>query len=185
MALAYLASHVQAERDMKYPSLLALALLAVACNDTTGPTSETTTTLVAGMNPTQSGVIGLSPTTYPYILPGGVLLPPGSGLVKVDVSIALARPEPYARLDVYLLTRGGTDSCGRNDPDAPAWTALPAGWTERRTITGFRVFTLPCEVTGIRAILHRRHDDHVFGPPTLAETIVETTVPAQLLIRQD
>jgi hypothetical protein len=105
--------------------------------------------------------------------------------VKVDVSIALARAEGYARLDVYLLTRGGTDSCGRNDPDAPAWTNLPAGWTERRTITGFRVFTLPCEVTGIRAILHRRHDDHVFGPPTLEETIVETTVPAQLLIRQD
>jgi hypothetical protein len=169
---------------MKQSSLLALALLGAACNDTTGP-SAATTSIVAGMNPQQSGVIGLSPVAYPYIVPGGVLLLPGSGLVKVDVSLTLARPEPHARLNVYLLTRGGPDYCGQNSPESPVWTDLDAGWSDRRTITGFRVATLPCEVTGIRAILHRRRSDSLLLPPTAAETIVETTVPAQLLIRQD
>ena len=169
---------------MRHASLVALVVLTAACNDATGP-SASTTTIIAGMNPQQSGVICLSPTAYPYIVPGGVLLLPGSGLVKVDVSTTLARPEPSARLNVYLLTGGGSGYCGQNSPESPEWTGLPAGWSDRRTITGFRVSTLPCEVTGIRAILHRRQDDHLLAPPTAAETIVETTVPAQLLIRQD
>jgi hypothetical protein len=168
---------------MKIPSLVATALLAAACNDATGPTAEVRTTIVAGMNPTQSGVVSLSPTAYPYIVPGGVLLLPGSNLVKVDITTTLGRAEPYARLNVYLLTDGGY--CGQNPPDSPEFTDLPGGWSERRTVTGFRVSRLPCQVTGIRAMLHRRQSDFLLLPPTAEETIVETTVPAQLLIRQE
>ena len=168
---------------MRRLSLVALAFLATACNDTTGP-SGTDTTIVAGMNPQQSGVIRLSPTEYPYIVPGGVVLLPGSGLVKVDVSATLARREPYARLNVYLLTADG-NYCGQNSPESPVWRDLDSGWSDQRSITGFRVYRLPCQVTGIHAMLHRRQDDHALTPPTAAETIVETTVPAQLLIRQD
>jgi hypothetical protein len=168
---------------MKKLALVALALLPVGCgNDTSGPSAATT--LVVGMNPQQSGVIGLSPVTYPYIVPGGVLLLPGSGLVKVDVTATLAQREPYARLNVYLLTADGS-YCGQNSPESPVWRDIDSGWSDRRTITGFRVYRLPCEVTGIRAMLHRRQDDHLLTPPTAAETIVETTAPAQLLIRQD
>lgn len=161
--------------------LVALALLAAACNDTTGP-SAATTTIVAGMNPQQAGVIRFSSFTYPNTFPDGVLLPPGSGLVQVDVSATLAQREPYARLGVYLLTGRAFDYCAHNSPESPAWTDLDAGWSDRRTITGFRVTSLPCEVTGIRAVLHRRRNGHLLMPPTAEETIVETTVPAQLLI---
>jgi hypothetical protein len=170
---------------MKIPSLVAAALLAAACNDATGPTNEVPTRIVAGMNPTQSGVVSLSPTEYPYIVPGGVLLLPGSNLVKVDVTTTLGRAEPYAKLDVYLSTADG-QYCGANDPDSPEFRDLPAGWTERRTVTGFRVFRLPCEVTGVRAILHRRPaSTGIHGPANPDQIIGETTVPAQLLIRQD
>jgi hypothetical protein len=170
---------------MKILSLVALALLAAACNDATGPTTEVPTTIVAGMNPMQSGVISLSPTEYPYIVPGGVLLLPGSNLVKVDITATLGRAEPLAKLDVYLLTADG-GYCGQNDPDSPEFRNLPAGWTERRTVTGFRVYRLPCQVTGLRAILHRRPASTGLGaPPNADQIIVETRVPAQLLIRQE
>ena len=165
----------------KAAPLVAFALLAAACNDTTGPSAATTTTIVAGMNPQQSGVIRFSSRTYPVTFEGAVL-PPGSGLVNVDVSTTLAQREPYARLAVYLLTAHGPDHCAHNAPESPVWTDLDAGWSDRRTITGFLVTSLPCEVTGIRAVLHRRRSHQVLQPPTAAETIVETTVPAQLLI---
>jgi hypothetical protein len=164
-------------------ALVALALLSVACDDATGPSARTT--IVAGMNPTQSGVVSLSPTAYPYIVPGGVLLLPGSNLVKVDVTTTLDHAEPYAQLYVFLLTADG-GYCGQNHPDAPEFFDLPAGFTERRTVTGFSVFRLPCEVTGVRAVLHRRRaSTGLLGPPPPDQVIVETTVPAQLLIRQD
>lgn len=169
---------------MKIPPLVAAALLAAACNDTTGPTTEVPT-IVAGMNPTQSGVVSLSRTAFPYMFPGGVLLLPGTDLVKVDVHATLGRAEPYAKLDVYLLTADG-GYCGQNEPDSPEFRDLPAGWTERRTVTGFRVYRLPCQITGVRAILHRRPASTGLGaPPNADQIIVETAAPAQLLIRQD
>lgn len=164
--------------------LLALAPFAVACNDTTGPTSEVRTEIVVGMNPMQSGVISLSPALYPYALPGGVVLPPGSRLVSVDVATTFARPEPFARLNLYLLTADG-NYCGQNTPEWPTWTGVTAGFADRRTITGFRVYTLPCQVTGIRAILSRRPSAELLSPPPVEDRIADVTVPAQLLIRQD
>jgi hypothetical protein len=170
---------------MKTPSLVAIALLAAACNDATGPTTEVPTTIVAGMNPMQSGVVSLSPTAYPYNVPGGVQLLPGSNLVKVDITTTLGRAEPLAKLDVYLLTADG-GYCGQNAPDSPEFRNLPAGWTERRTVTGFEIHRLPCQVTGVRAILHRRPAATGLAfPPNADQIIVETTAPAQLLIRQD
>jgi hypothetical protein len=171
---------------MKIPSLVLVAatLLATACNDATGPTPEVATTIVAGMNPTQAGVVSLSPETYPYIPIGGVVLPPGSGLVKVDVTTTLGRAEPFARLNVYLLAADGS-VCGQNSPEWPSWTDLPAGWSDRRTITGFRVYRLPCQVAGVRVILSRRRSPELLAPPPAEDVIVEATGPAQLLIRQD
>src|SRR5260370_17883 len=77
-----------------------------------------------------------------------------------------AHEVPWARLNVYLLT-GGTSSeyCGQNDPDSPTWRFLPAGWMTTFTVTGFRVFRLPCDVTGLRAMLHVRNNGLMI-PPT-------------------
>ena len=109
----------------------------------------------------------------------------GSNLVKVDVTTTLDHAEPYAHLYVFLMTADG-GYCGQNTPDAPELFDLPAGFTERRTVTGFRVHRLPCEVTGVRAVLHRRRaSTGLLGPPNPDQVIVETTAPAQLLIRQD
>ncbi|MET0555191.1 MAG: hypothetical protein ABW221_19265 [Vicinamibacteria bacterium] len=168
---------------MKTPSLVALALLAAACNDATGPTSEVRTSLVAGMNPAQSGVVTLSPQGQ--LFPRVGLILPGTNLVQVDVTTTLARAEPYAQLDLYLLTADG-NYCGQNTPDAPEFRNLPAGWTERRTVSGFDVYRLPCQVTGVRAILHRRpRSTGLLFPPSADQIIVEATAPAQLLLRAE
>jgi hypothetical protein len=98
--------------------------------------------------------------------------------------MTLAHEVPRAQLNVYLLTgEGGSDYCGQNTPDSPTWGPLPAGWTTTYTVTGFRVYRLPCEVTGIRAMLHTRNDGRL-TPPTPDETIAESTVAVRYQIRR-
>jgi hypothetical protein len=122
------------------------------------------------------------PGEFPYIVPGGVVIPPQSGLISVGLSMTSAREVPWARLNVYLLTGGtSTEFCGLNDPDAPTWTSLPSGWTTTFTVTGFRVYRLPCEVTGIRAMLHTRNSG-LTRPPMPSETVAEATFPARFQI---
>jgi len=77
----------------------------------------------------------------------------------------------------------GCPICGENGPDSPTWSFLPSGWTENYTVTGFRVFRLPCDVTGIRAMLHMRNNGLV-GPPIASETIAEATMPVSYQIRR-
>jgi hypothetical protein len=50
------------------------------------------------------------------------------------------------------------------------------------TITGFQVFRLPCEVTGIRAMLHTRNSG-LLTPPTSSETVAEGTLTVNFTIR--
>ena len=125
------------------------------------------------------------PADLPYIIPGGVVIPRGSGLISVGLSVTSAHDVPFARLNVYLLT-GGTSAeyCGLNDPDAPTWSFLTPGWTTTYTVTGFRVYRLPCEVTGIRAMLHMRNNG-LFAPPTPSETVVEATAPVSFQLRRE
>jgi len=110
-----------------------------------------------------------------------VLLLPGSGLVKVDVSATLAQREPYARLNIYLLTADGT-YCGQNMPDAPTWGPYRANSTATVTITGFQVGRLPCAVTGVKAYLHTRNNG-LLTPPTESETAAEGSATANFTIR--
>ena len=63
------------------------------------------------------------------------------------------------------------------------WTALPRGET-RFEVTGFRVYRLPCEVTGVRVMLHTRPDNGLLIPPSAGETLAEVTVPVRYVIRQ-
>lgn len=48
-------------------------------------------------------------------------------------------------------------------------------------VTGFQSYRLPCEVTGIRAMLHQRNPADGFGiPPSPFETIVENAIATTL-----
>ena len=52
------------------------------------------------------------------------------------------------------------------------------------TVTGFQVFSLPCEVTGIRAIFSTREDTHLGGFPPANSIVGDTTFPVVYHLRQ-
>ena len=124
------------------------------------------------------------PEQYQFFVPGGVVIPPGSSLVSATVSLLSAHDVPWAQLSVYLLSPDNDLAyCGQNTPDSPTWGSLPAGWTTTFTVTGFRIYRLPCSVTGIRAMLHTRNNGLLI-PPTPAETIAEATFPVSYQIQR-
>jgi hypothetical protein len=163
---------------------VAFALTAAACGSSTGPSTPTVTSVrVTRVAPDGGGPLMLPPT-LPYIVPGGVVLPKADGLMRVDVALTSAEPLSWARLNVYLLTGGTTtEYCGMNDPDAPTWRDLPAGWSTTVSITGYRVYRVPCDVTGVRVMLHWRNSG-LFAPPGPEYTIAETIVPVNIPIRR-
>jgi hypothetical protein len=166
---------------MRHPIVVAAGLLAASCNGSTSPSRVNRVTVYAARP--LSGIL-VVPPTYPYIVPGGVLLPKGSGLISVAVAFETAPVTPRARLNVYLTTGpGSSDYCGQNSPDSPLWDAPPPSATFE--VTGFRVYRLPCEVTGIRVMLHSRPDDGLLTPPRPEETLAEATFPVHYTIRQD
>jgi hypothetical protein len=131
-----------------------------------------------------SGSTVVVPPELPYNLIGGVVVPPDPGLVSVGLSLTSAHQVPWAQLSVYLLTGGGNlDYCGQNLPDSPTWSFLPARWTSTYTVRGFQVYRLPCDVTGIRAMLHMRNNGLLI-PPTPSETIAEATFAVSYQIRR-
>ena len=86
---------------------------------------------------------------------------------------------PYATLSVYLLTQDGY--CGQNLPDTPIWAPFGAGGKVEVTITGFQVYRLPCDVIGIRAMLHVYTND---GRPSAPDqTLAEATYPVTYQLR--
>ncbi len=91
------------------------------------------------------------------------VLPPQSGLISVSLSVQVAYDVPWAQLYVYLLS--GSDYCGQNLPDAPTWGFLTAGWTTTYTVTGFQVYSLPCDVTGVQVFFHTRNNGLLIPPP--------------------
>ena len=115
------------------------------------------------------------PPQYPYNAVGGVVLPPGSGLISVNLAMSVSHDVPWAQLNVYLLTDGTSDRyCGQNLPDSPTWQFLSSGWRTSVTVTGFQIYRVPCDVTGVRAMLHMRNNG-LLVPPTSTETIAEST----------
>jgi hypothetical protein len=166
---------------------MALALLACGCCEHSSPTVPSppanSSMVFAGVSPVSGSTI-VVPAEYPYILPGGVVIPPHSGLISVGLSMTSAHEVPWAQLSVYLLTNGkSSEYCGQNGPDSPTWSFLPSGWTTTYSVTGFRVYRLPCDVTGIRAMLHMRNNGLLI-PPTPTETIAEATLPVSFQIRR-
>ncbi len=162
--------------------LVAVGLLAGGCGGSSLTMPDDSSMVIAAVNPPSPAMVVL-PSDYPYIVPGGVVIPRNSGHVSVSLSMRSAHEVPWARLSVYLLTGGErSEFCGENSPDSPTWSFLPSGWTASYTVTGFRVYRLPCEVTGIRAMLHMRNNGLV-APPISSETIAEATIPVSYQIR--
>ena len=158
-------------------------LLTLACGSDTPSRPATDAVSVTSVSPAPGSIVTV-PGSLDYIVPGGVALPPGSGLISVGVDMTSGRTAPWAQLNVYLLTGGTTtEYCGQNTPDSPTWPSLTPGWTTSHTVTGFRVYNLPCEVTGVRVMLHTRNSG-LLTPPTAGETIAEAVVPAGFLIRR-
>jgi hypothetical protein len=172
---------------MRLPIPIVLALGAAACGGSASssvPTPVSSSRVVIANTTPAPGSTIVVPEQYPYIVPGGVVIPRDSGLISVRLTLTSSHDVPWARLSVYLLTGGtSTDYCGENGPDAPTWSFLTPGWTTAYTVTGFRVYRLPCEVTGIRAMLHMRNNG-LIAPPLPSETIAEATLSQTLEIRR-
>ena len=97
---------------MRYPEfvrhaskILMIAGLAAACDS--GPSVPRADSLAITATSPPEGTTIVVPEQYPYIVPGGVALLPGSGLLSARVTMTAAHDVPWAQLNVYLLT-GGT-----------------------------------------------------------------------------
>jgi hypothetical protein len=170
-------------------ALVVLCALAAACGGSTPgaptpPLPPLESRVAFRATAPASGATVVLPETYIFYVPGGVVIPPGSGLLLVDLSLASAHDVPWAQLNVYLLT-DETDLgyCGQNINDSPTWQFLEGGWQTEVDVTGFRVYRLPCHVTGIRAMLHMRNNGLLI-PPGPSETIAEATVPVDYTIQR-
>jgi len=176
------------QTGMRQTIAVLVALLAAGCGQTsTAPDLPVVSSVVVNSLAPSSGATVVVPAAYPYIIPGGVVLPRGSCHVSVNVTLTSAHEvAQWTQLRVYLLT-GGSDSqfCGMSDPDSPTWGRLPAGWTTSYTVTGFRLYRLPCDVTGLRIMLHTRNDG-ASAPPNASETVAQAIVPLPFrLVRQE
>ena len=127
--------------------------------------------------PVASLVIGQpSPSAGSVIRPTNSFIVRESGTLSIPITATSDREVDWAALYVYLLSSdSGRDYCGQNLPDTPTWGPFRKGQTVTVTITGFQVGRMPCQVTGIRAMLHTRNSG-LLTPPTASETIAEATM---------
>jgi hypothetical protein len=129
-----------------------------------------------------------APASGSTLAPGGT--PPGAffqretGTFGVTISVTAAQQLSFAQLAVFLLTSDDAGYCGQNLPDWPTWRPFAAGQTVTYTVTGFQVFRLPCEVTGIRAVFNTRDDLHLGGIPPASQIVADTTMPVIYHLRQ-
>lgn len=158
--------------NAKIAALVMCAVSAAGCGGATVATPvgpEPVDTLVIGApSPSSGATIVISTGTPP-----GAFIPRTSGQLTVPITLSSARERSFAQLNVYLMS--GDGYCGQNIPDSPTWSPLPAGSSMSFNISGFQVFRLPCEVTGVRVMLHTRNSGNL-TPPSAAETIIEKTI---------
>src|SRR5262245_19783019 len=162
-----------------------LPLVCLAANGCGSPTSPGAPDALAisGASPSRGSSV-VVPPQYPYNTVGGVVVPPGSGLLSVSMTMSVEHDVPWAQLSVYLLTGGTNDQyCGQNLPDSPTWQFLTPGWKTNVTVTGFQIYRLPCDVTGFRAMLHMRNNG-LLVPPSASETISENSVATTVRLVQ-
>jgi hypothetical protein len=155
------------------------ALMSACGSNETSPTPIVTQSTVTLTAPTPAPGSTLTPAGTPP----GTFFMRGSGQFGVTVTITAGQDLPFAQLAVFLLTTTNPNGyCGSNLPDWPTWRPFARGQTVTFTVTGFQVFALPCEVTGIRAIFNTRDDLHQLSVPP-ANLVAETTLPVVYHLR--
>ena len=153
--------------------LLVVAALTPACGADSNPSPLGTASTLSVTSTTPASGSTLTPPGTP---PGAFFVR-GSGQFGVTVMITSGYDQPFAQLAVFLLTSGNSDGyCGQNLPDWPAWRPFARG-TLTYTVTGFQVFSLPCEVTGIRAVFNTWDVMNRGGFPPASNIIADTTLP--------
>ena len=148
-------------------------LAAAGCSDDKMPTQPSAPASVTISDSTPAP----GTTLRPIGTPPGAFFERGSGAFGVTISVTGGAELPFAQLAVFLMTADPTSPCGQNNPDWPNWKPFARGQTVTYTVTGFQVFRLPCEVTGIRAIFNTRDDLHLGGIPPANLIVADTTFP--------
>ncbi|HMF94369.1 MAG TPA: hypothetical protein VKE96_08755 [Vicinamibacterales bacterium] len=160
--------------------LLSAAIWIGGCGHDDGPMAPSSQSAVA--------VTAVSPpsgsTITPTGTPPGAFLPRGSGLLGATVTVTAGEELPFARLELFLATADGGEYCGQNLPDSPTWRPFHKGQTVTYTVTGFQVFRLPCQVTGIRAVFHTRDNPNLGGIPPAEFRVADSTLPVVYQLRQ-
>ncbi len=165
---------VMIPRVCRIGAALALATAAVSCHqDATSPSGVSRLSFGTPL-PSSGATIQTTGT------PPGAFIDRDSGKLSVPITIEAGRDAQRAALFVYLLS--GDAYCGQNLPDTPTFTPLERGQHATLTITGFQVYRLPCEVTGVRAMLHTRTGG-LLTPPVPADTIAEATLAVRYTMR--
>jgi hypothetical protein len=161
--------------------LVFVAALMSACGrNETSPTPIVTQSTITLTSPTPAS----GSTLTPIGTPPGTFFTRGSGQFGVTATITAGQDLPFAQLALFLLTSSNTSGyCGQNLPDWPTWRPFARGQTVTYTVTGFQVFSLPCEVTGIRAVFNTRDDLHSGGIPPANFIIADTTLPVVYHLR--
>jgi hypothetical protein len=157
--------------------VVAVVLLMAACAE-----SPTTPSNASGITFGQPAPASGSTIAVSEGSPPGAFINRSSGKLSVPLTLRSPREVPWAILYVYLI-RSGTQYCGQNLPDTPAWGPFPANQSISVTVSGFQVFQLPCTVVALRAMLHTRNNG-LLTPPTGSETVIEATFPVNYVIQQ-
>jgi hypothetical protein len=146
------------------------ALICAACSDSSGPSTLQPNLVISPPSPPAGSTIQVTGTVP------GAFITRGSGKLSVPISVTAGREVPWAQLNVYLMTGpSANDYCGQNLPDAPTWAPFSKGQMATMTITGFQVFRLPCEVTGLAVYLHTRNTGNL-TPPISTDTVASGTL---------
>jgi hypothetical protein len=152
--------------------VLMLGVLPAGCDEAAPSHSSVT---IPGVSPSSGSLVASRGT------PPGVFLDRGAGKLAVSIEVQTIREHPFAQLYVFLLTGDPAAYCGQNLPDMPTWQPLRPSPPQQVTITGFQVFRVPCDVVGVRAMLHTRMGGALF-PPSPDQTVAESTAPVSLRI---
>ena len=160
-------------------SVLGVALLLTGCDRDRSPEgpSRPTSVVITSTTPSPGS------TLMPSGTPPGTFFTRGSGQFGVSVTVTSGQDLPFAQLAMFLVTADESGYCGQNLPDWPTWRPFPRGESVSLTVTGFQVFRLPCEVTGVRAVFNTREDLHLGGVPPANQIVADVTFPVVYHLR--
>lgn len=159
-----------------------IAMSASACGGS--PTQPLTTAMTINSVTPPSGSTLTIPPQYVLYPAGGLSIGPGDGLLSANITIRVSHDVPWAQLNVYMQTDASSlGYCGQNVNDSPTWQFITPGWATTVNITGFRIYQMPCNITGFRAMLHMRNNGNL-TPPSPSETVVESTFPISLRVQR-